>query len=98
MQKNKIQDYDSFRNEITILMQLVIVFRSYSSARTTQILSSCTKLGRLNESASLSLSKYLNAHKLRDQSFCRLCEGGELFFYITKSKHLTESSAAAIMR
>jgi len=69
MQKNKIQDYDSFRNEITILMQLVIVFRSYSSARTTQILSSCTKLGKLNESASLSLSKYLNAHEIRDQSF-----------------------------
>lgn len=28
----------------------------------------------------------------------RLCEGGELFFYITKRKHLTESQAASVMR
>ena len=27
-----------------------------------------------------------------------LCEGGELFFYITKSKHQTEDEAAKIMR
>lgn len=27
-----------------------------------------------------------------------LCEGGELFFYITKRKHLTESQAASVMR
>ena len=31
--------------------------------------------------------------------FCeRLCEGGELFYFITKRKHLTESQAASVMR
>ena len=28
----------------------------------------------------------------------RLCEGGELFFFITKRKHLTETQAALVMR
>ena len=28
----------------------------------------------------------------------RLCSGGELFFYITKRKHLTEAQAALVMR
>lgn len=28
----------------------------------------------------------------------RLCEGGELFFHITKKKHLTEAQAALVMR
>ena len=28
----------------------------------------------------------------------RLCEGGELFFFITKRKHLTEAQAALVMR
>lgn len=27
-----------------------------------------------------------------------VCDGGELFFYVTKSKHLTEEEAANIMR
>ena len=27
-----------------------------------------------------------------------LCEGGELFYYITRQKHLTENEAAVIMR
>lgn len=27
-----------------------------------------------------------------------LCEGGELFFYITKNKYITEEKAACIMR
>jgi calcium-dependent protein kinase len=27
-----------------------------------------------------------------------LCEGGELFFYITQRKHLTENEAALIMK
>ena len=28
----------------------------------------------------------------------RLCKGGELFFFITKRKHLTEAQAALVMR
>lgn len=28
----------------------------------------------------------------------RMCEGGELFYYITKTQHLTEMQAAKIMR
>jgi len=27
-----------------------------------------------------------------------MCEGGELFYHITKTKHLTEAQAAKIMR
>lgn len=32
------------------------------------------------------------------ENLCRLCEGGELFFFITKRKHLTEAQAALVMR
>ena len=28
----------------------------------------------------------------------RLCEGGELFYHITKKKHLTEQQASSIMK
>ena len=30
--------------------------------------------------------------------FYRLCEGGELFYHITKKKFLTEAQAASIMK
>lgn len=50
------------------------------------------KHGKLTEFAFLLLSK-------RAASNCsRLCEGGELFFLITKRKYLTESLAASIMK
>ena len=65
MQKGKIADYQSFKNEINILMQLVsldLLIRSFFNSfylnsfilfiRITPILSSCTKPGRQNESAS----------------------------------------------
>lgn len=100
MQKGKISDYESFKNEINILMQLVSKLLSLAEeCRTTPTLLSCTKLGKLIAFAFLSRSKSPSTRNLiRPYPFPRLCEGGELFFYITKRKHLTESQAASVMR
>lgn len=72
MQKGRISDYESFKNEINILMQLdhPNIIKLHETWETERICFLVTEL----------------------------CEGGELFFYITKRKHLTESQAASIMR
>lgn len=72
MQKGKITDYESFKNEINILMQLdhPNIIKLHETWETDRICFLVTEL----------------------------CEGGELFFHITKKKHLTEQQAAMIMR
>lgn len=72
MQKGKIQDYESFKNEITILMGLdhPNIIKLHETWETERICFLVTEL----------------------------CEGGELFFFITKRKHLTEAQAALVMR
>jgi len=53
---------------------------------------SCYRVSRKNDSfvnvgvLIILISKY------------RLCEGGELFFHITKKKHLSEAQASSIMK
>ena len=56
MQKGKIQDYESFKNEIEILKQLVTKY-NFTHNRIIPISLSCSKLGRQIVSVSSSLSK-----------------------------------------
>jgi len=72
MQKGKIADYQSFKNEISILRGLdhPNIIKLHETWETDRICFLITEL----------------------------CEGGELFYHITKRKHLTESQAALIMR
>jgi serine/threonine protein kinase len=100
IQKTKIKDYENFLNEMEILKSLVptiLIFRTIPTS------SSFTKPGKLPEfaflSLSMSISIFLHSFVLWKIYLCvRLCEGGELFFYITKRKFLTEEDAAMIMR
>lgn len=65
MQKGKIQDYESFKNEINILIGLdhPNIIKLHETWETERICFLVTEL----------------------------CNGGELFFYITQRKHLTEA-------
>ena len=66
MQKGKIADYQSFKNEISILRGLVSAntdpeYKLFSTIfRTTQISSSCMRRGKQTEYVSLLLSKFLD--------------------------------------
>lgn len=72
MQKGRIQDYEAFQNEISILKQLdhPNIIKLHETWETDRICFLITEL----------------------------CEGGELFYHITKKKNLTESQAAMIMK
>jgi len=68
MQKGRIADYESFKNEIAILKELdhPNIIKLHETWETDRICFLVTEL----------------------------CEGGELFFHITKTKYLTEAQAA----
>ena len=95
MQKGKIQDYEAFKNEIAILKMLVChKLIAKINFRIILISLSCTRPGKLTGFAFL-LPSIITLSQL---ILFRLCEGGELFFHITKKKHLTEAQAASIMK
>lgn len=102
MQKGKIADYDSFRNEIQILMQLV-------SPPLVTVMRLCLGPPQHHQAPrdvgdrpylflSYRVSPNFAIGPLTTNLMGRLCEGGELFYFITKRKHLTESQAASVMR
>lgn len=72
MQKGRIQDYEAFKNEISILKQLdhPNIIKLHETWETERICFLVTEV----------------------------CEGGELFYHITKQKFLTEQQAATIMK
>ena len=72
MQKGRIQDYEAFKNEISILKSLdhPNIIKLHETWETERICFLVTEV----------------------------CEGGELFYHITKQKFLTEQQAATIMK
>ncbi|CDW87482.1 protein kinase domain containing protein [Stylonychia lemnae] len=83
IQKNKIQDYDTFQNEIRTLRTLdhPNIIKLYEIWEWQDVCFLVTEQLLLNVNAIVSF-----------------CEGGELFYYILQKKSLSEKEAALIMK
>jgi len=96
MQKGKITDYDSFKNEIAVLKCLVHFYKSlWFYLGPSQHYQAHWNMGNRQNLLSYHRVNKINTHYWL---LSRLCEGGELFYHITKTKMLTEAQASVIMK